>query len=383
MTKLSDVYTPAALVDPCKLHANIERMQSRVSHMGARLRPHVKTSKCISIATAMRDAGAEGFTVSTLKEAEELFHSGVSSDILYAVCIVKSKLTRAFELMKKGCDLKIVVDCVESARSVASFCVENDKYFKVLIEIDVDGHRSGCPADSQELVEVAAALGRCSVHGVMAHAGESYKASTFAELQAVAEYEREKTVAAANALRRAGHSCPVVSIGSTPTALAFSSLEDVTEVRAGVYIFFDLIMHNIGVCAVDDIALSVLTTVIGYQRNKDWLIVDAGWMATSCDQGISGQRNYGFGQICKLDGTPLPLILISTNQEHGIVTWADSHEKCPTLNGSSIINLYPVGSLFRILPVHACATAAQYSHYEILGDEGNDVIGSWVRFNGW
>ncbi|MFP3481322.1 alanine racemase, partial [Burkholderia sp. SIMBA_057] len=78
-----------------------------------------------------------------------------------------------------------------------------------------------------------------------------------------AEQERAGCVRAAQRLRDAGIPCPAVSVGSTPTALAVGQLEGVTEVRAGVYVFFDLVMHNVGVCALEDIALSVLATVIG------------------------------------------------------------------------------------------------------------------------
>lgn len=67
-------------------------------------------------------------------------------------------------------------------------------------------------------------------------------------------------------------------MGLTPTAFAAQQLTDVSEVRAGVYAFFDLVMHNVGVCELDEIALSVLTTVIGHQQEKGWIMVDAGWM---------------------------------------------------------------------------------------------------------
>jgi D-serine deaminase-like pyridoxal phosphate-dependent protein len=84
----------------------------------------------------------------------------------------------------------------------------------------------------------------------------------------IAEQERAGAVRAAQRLRDAGLPCPVVSVGSTPTALSAERLDGVTEVRAGVYVFFDLVMHNVGVCGIDDIALSVLTTVIGHQEEK-------------------------------------------------------------------------------------------------------------------
>ncbi|PMY05464.1 alanine racemase, partial [Pseudomonas sp. GW460-13] len=121
--------------------------------------------------------------------------------------------------------------------------------------------------------------------GVMTHAGSSYDLDTLAALAAMAEQERAGCVRAATRLREAGLPCAEVSVGSTPTALSAASLEGVTEVRAGVYVFFDLVMRNVGVCTEDEMALSVLTTVIGHQPEKGWAIVDAGWMAMSRDRG--------------------------------------------------------------------------------------------------
>ena len=92
---------------------------------------------------------------------------------------------------------------------------------------------------------------------------------------------------AATVLREAGLPCPVVSVGSTPTAHNAADLSGVTEVRAGVFVFFDLVMAGIGVCDIGDIALSVLATVIGHQHDKGWIIVDAGWMAMSRDRGTT------------------------------------------------------------------------------------------------
>src|SRR3546814_5431242 len=122
-------------------------------------------------------------------------------------------------------------------------------------------------------------------------------------------------------LRDAGLPCPVVSVGSSPTAHFARNLDGVTEVRAGVYVFFDLVMAGIGVCTLDDIALSVLTTVIGHQHDKGWIIVDAGWMALSRDRGTQSQRvDQGYGVVCDEAGSPLPGLLVTgANQEHGIV----------------------------------------------------------------
>ena len=108
----------------------------------------------------------------------------------------------------------------------------------------------------------------------------------------------------------------MVSVGSTPTALSSRSYEGVTELRAGVYMFFDVVQTDIGVCDVDDIALSVLATVIGHRRDKNWIITDAGWMALS----VRPRPGRHYGLVCDAQGRPYPdLVVLGTNQEHGIV----------------------------------------------------------------
>ena len=376
MNHLAELDTPAALVDARRMQANIARMQSRMDGLGAKLRPHVKTSKSVPVVHAQLEAGARGITVSTLKEAEEFFDAGID-DILYAVGITPDKLPRALALRRRGCDLKLVTDNVAGAEAISRFGRERGEAFEAWIEIDVDGHRSGIPPEGAALVEVGRALhdGGARLGGVMAHAGGSYALDTPAALQAAAEQERAGTVRAAERLRQAGLPCPVVSVGSTPTALSARALDGVTEVRAGVYVFFDLVMHNIGVCAMDEIALSVLATVIGHQQDKGWAIVDAGWMAMSRDRGTQAQkRDFGLGQVCAEDGTPIDGYLMeSANQEHGIV--------CRTgIADTRIAERFPVGTRLRILPNHACATAAQFPAYHAIDAEG---VATWPRFYGW
>ena len=143
-----------------------------------------------------------------------------------------------------------------------------------MIEIDCDGHRAGVqPGHTDQLLAIARTLHAVdSLRGVMTHAGESYGCRSVQAIADMAEQERAAAVGCAEAIRAAGLPCPVVSVGSTPTAHFARNLDGVTEVRAGVYVFFDLVMAGLGVCAVDDIAATVLTTVIGHQPDKLSLI---------------------------------------------------------------------------------------------------------------
>jgi len=377
MTGISDVATPAAVIDAPRMQRNIDRMQQRMNALGVTFRPHVKTSKCVPVVKAQLAAGARGITVSTLKEAEQFFVAGIT-DILYAVCIVPAKLPQVLALRRRGCDLKIITDSVAAAQAIVGFGNGQHEALDVWIEIDVDGHRSGIPPEDGALLAVGRVLqdGGMRLGGVMAHAGSSYECDNPTALRSIAEQERTGAVRAADRLRAAGMRCAVVSVGSTPTALSAEHLRGVTEVRAGVYVFFDLVMHNVGVCATSDIALSVLTTVIGHQDEKGWAIVDAGWMAMSRDRGTQQQkRDFGYGQVCAENGEPIAGYgLGSANQEHGIVLRTEGIE-------TDIAARFPIGTRLRILPNHACATGAQHPEYRAILPNGE--VETWPRFYGW
>jgi D-serine deaminase-like pyridoxal phosphate-dependent protein len=192
----------------------------------------------------------------------------------------------------------------------------------------------------------------------------------------MAERERAGIVAAAERLRAADLPCPEVSVGSTPTAHFARDLSGVTEVRAGVFMFFDLVMAGIGVCGIEDIALSVLASVIGHQREKGWIIVDAGWTAMSRDRGTARLAvDQGYGVVCDLAGDPIPgLIMIDANQEHGILAMRSGSDNPPPE--------LPIGTMVRILPNHACATGAQHDRYHVV-EEGLEVSAVWPRIYGW
>lgn len=186
--KLMDIETPAALIDEARMAANIDRMQSHLSALGVRLRPHVKTSKCIEVARRQQEAGAKGITVSTLKEAEQFFAAGFA-DILYAVCMAPEKLDRALALIRRGCALTILVDSAAAAQAVVAKGREAAHAFEVMIEIDSDGHRSGVQPEAAELIEIGRVLqeGGQRLKGVLTHAGSSYDLDTDEALQKLAE----------------------------------------------------------------------------------------------------------------------------------------------------------------------------------------------------
>jgi D-serine deaminase-like pyridoxal phosphate-dependent protein len=366
--KLETLETPVLVLDAPRMEANVARMHAQLRRLGVNLRPHVKTAKCAEVAELAVKGQSGAITVSTLAEAEFFAARGVR-DILYAVGLAPNKIAHVLDLRRRGVDLSVITDNIGIVRAAAGTGLP------MLIEIDCDGHRSGMQPDDPGLEALGGFVSAngCELRGVMTHAGSSYSCRSVEAIRAMAEQERRAVVGAAERLRKAGLPCPVVSVGSTPTATFAERVDGITEVRAGVFVFFDLVMAGISVCRPEDIAVSVLTSVIGHQAEKGWTIVDAGWMALSRDRGTAAQPlDQGYGLVCDLDGRPLPDIIVKeANQEHGVLAHR-SGGRMPDL---------PVGTLLRILPNHACATAGQYSEYHVVRN-GHGIEARWQRLAG-
>ena len=378
-TYFEDLATPALLLNKNLLEKNCTEMQKRISLFGLSLRPHMKTAKSIDVYKIATQSGFSGITVSTLAEADYFSGHGVM-DILYAVGIVPSKINQIAEIQAKGCDLKLITDNISIISKLNKAALEQNVQLKLLIEIDSGGARGGVLADSNDLIELAKAIQHaCNVEfaGLMTHAGHSYHCHSIDEIKVVAEDERIAVVTAAKRLKlELGLESLIISTGSTPTAKYAESFEGLTEARPGVYMFGDVDQCFIGSCTNDDIAVSVLTTVIGHNRQADRILIDAGGLALSKDISASEFSEVsGYGWICDDSGNLIDNLYVeSVHQEHGLI--ANSK------NANLDYEAYPVGSKLRILPIHACMTVAAYEYYQVHDDQ-NNLIDKWSRVNRW
>jgi D-serine deaminase-like pyridoxal phosphate-dependent protein len=372
---LAALETPCLLLDTDRLQSNLTRFQAIADSHNVTLRPHLKTLK--SVEAARMAVGPNGpITVSTLAEAEAFAAAGYR-DILYGVGMAPNKLARVDRIQRDtDAKLLLVTDSTVLAEAAGAYAKANGADFHFLLEIDCGDKRGGLPANSPHLLAVADALakGGATVAGVLSHAGHSYGAAERTAVEAIAEEERASAVLSAERLRAAGHPAPIVSIGSTPTVAYAKDLTGVTEVRAGVYMPFDLDQMSRGLCKPDDLALSVLATVIGHNREAMRILVDAGGLALSKD--ISAQAfmpDAGYGLVADAE-TLAPLHGLAVNaasQEHGKIDVTDA----------GWFERLPVGAQVRILPNHACFTAAAYPGYQLL--EAGKLNGQWSRINGW
>lgn len=369
--------TPRLVLDKARLEINASRFIDRAAEQGVILRPHLKTSKSVDVAKIATAGRMSTVTVSTLKEAEYFAAEGFS-DILYAVGVTPNKFPQVRKLIETcDADILLITDSLVVAREAVAFATASHTSLQFLIEVDCGEHRGGVAVDSSDLLEIARILHECPAirfKGVMTHAGHSYSTDSRDEVRKIAEVERSTVVMASRRLAKQGIPSEIVSVGSTPTFLFAESFEGLTEVRCGVYLFFDLSQCSRNVCQLDEVAVSVLATVIGHNRQGNSIVIDAGALALSKDIGANRfLPDAGYGYVC--DPISLhrlgSLSVDAVHQEHGTIP---IKEDC-------WFERLPVGSMVRILPNHVCMTAAGYPAYLVVEDKS--LVGEWPRVNGW
>ncbi|HEU4594862.1 MAG TPA: alanine racemase [Pyrinomonadaceae bacterium] len=372
--ELQDLKTPSLVLDAARVRRNAERMSARVRQLGADLRPHVKTHKCVEVARLQTEGHKGGVTVSTLAEARA-FAAQDFRDITYAVPVEPGKFSEAVALARECERLALVTDDESIPGPLGEAARRGGVTLDVFLEVDCGYHRCGVEPHLPEaraisrLIQDAPGL---RFAGILTHAGHSYHARSKEELLALARHERDLMTGFATSLRAEGVEVPSVSIGSTPTITHVDHLESVDEVRPGNYIFFDAFQATLGSCGFDDCALTVLTSVVHRDRARRRIVLDAGAVALSKDRGaVEFDETCGFGHVLDLEGRDTGLRVESLSQEHGVLHVKDE----------KLFDSLRVGTRVRVLANHSCLTAAQHAHYNVL--EGGRVVDRWEIRRGW
>jgi D-serine deaminase-like pyridoxal phosphate-dependent protein len=371
---ISSVKTPSLLLDLTRVKNNAGRMSDVARRNNVRLRPHVKTHKCIEVAR-IQTAGHDGaITVSTLAEARA-FARGGFNDITYAVPIEQGKFAEAIEIRQSGTELKLLTDDASTVDQLNEAAGRAGVEFDVFLKIDCGTHRCGVEPDSTFALAIPRQISDAEslrFAGILTHAGHSYNANSKEGIEAVARHERDSMVELAERLRADGIGVPCVSIGSTPTMMHVDHLDGVDEIRPGNYILFDGYQATLGSCSFEDTALTVLAAVIHRDAKRRRMVVDAGAIALSKDRGpVHLDSSCGYGHVFDLDGNETGMRVTGMSQEHGEIHAGDD----------KTFDRFPVGSRMRILANHSCLTAAQHSHYNVV--EGGKLIDRWEILGGW
>jgi len=340
-----DLDTPCLVVDLERLERNIAGWQAAVSESGKRLRPHMKTHKTIEIARMQCDAGAVGITVAKVSEAE-LYVSAGFDDVVVAYPVVGERTWARVAALAGRARIAVNVESDVATRGLSRAAAAAGAEVGVWVDVDSGLGRCGVPPDRRQvlaLTELVAGLPGLRLEGLTTYRGLGFPGADAVGRQraGVDEGELVAELASAAGVERA-------AAGSTPTGRAVSGVDGVTEVRAGTYVFNDLMQLGWGSAGEDDLALSILATVVSTNR-EGRLTVDAGSKTFSGDAVLSDElgrvvaRSVG-GEVV-LDGM---------TEEHAV-----GRRSRPAR----------VGERLRLYPVHVC-TCVNLSDelYAVLGD---------------
>jgi D-serine deaminase-like pyridoxal phosphate-dependent protein len=331
--RIEDLPTPAVVVDLDILERNIQTMAARARESGVRLRPHAKTHKVPEVGRMQLAAGAPGLTLAKTGEAE-IFADAGFEDLFLAYPIVGEEKARRLLALSDRARIAVGVDSADGARSLDRIFRAAKRRLDVLLEIDCGLQRTGVlPSDALAAAGEIAQLPGLRLRGVFTHAGQAYLAGSAQAAGAVGRAEGDAAVQVAKRLRQAGHEVGEVSVGSTPTAHEGMRVAGVTECRPGTYVYNDASQVSIGICSLEDCALTIVATVVSVPA-RDRAVLDAGSKTLSSDPLWPKPGGHGF-----LIGRSSRIARL--NEEHGVIAVAP---------GDS----FRVGERVAVVPNHAC-----------------------------
>lgn len=340
--------TPAPIVLVDVMQGNIDRIQGFADQQNIKVRPHVKTHKCVEIGRRQIEAGAVGITAGNVGEAEVFAAAGFDDIFLaYPIWAAGSKKPRIRRLAESA-RLRVGVDNVAAIEALADAMGDEPDRLQVVIEIDCGARRSGAPPEfAGDLALVARKRGLVPV-GVFTYPGHGCTGRD-ARRSAAQDQEAALTTAV-RSLAGVGVTPEVVSAGSTPT-LEFSKSGVITEIRPGEYVFGDLNNARLGSCTEDQIALFVAGTVV-----SDWVpdqvIVDVGNKALSKE----GSPEIGYGGIA---GTKA--VLSKVNEYHGFLPLPDGDFRPG------------VGAVVPVVPNHVCPVVLGFEELIVTDSTGTSL----------
>jgi D-serine deaminase-like pyridoxal phosphate-dependent protein len=323
--------TPAMLVDLDIAEANISGMAAFARRAGLALRPHVKTHKSLAMARRQLDAGAAGLCVATVSEAEVFAAADADLTLAYPV-VGARKLERLISICHTN-PVTLVADSAAVTDGYAEVARQAGRTLTVLVEVDTGMRRAGAPPHAvPELAALVTKSAGLEFGGILTHAGHAHDAPGQLGIEQVARTEAAIMGDVRADLEQAGHEVRVVSAGSSLTARYLTAADGITEIRPGTYVYNDLRTLACWSCTAEQIAVTMLATVVSAGDGGARVTVDAGskTLTTTADPV------YGHGHLAgRPDATVTRL-----SEEHGVLTVTGARPA--------------VGDLVRILPVHVC-----------------------------
>jgi D-serine deaminase-like pyridoxal phosphate-dependent protein len=356
MLRVSEIDTPALVVDLDVMERNLQRVACYARDHGLRLRPHTKTHKSVLLGKRQLAAGAAGLTVAKVSEAEVML-GAEPADLLIAYPIIgQAKLARLTEVARRT-NLTVAVDSAFAARQISGAARAAQVEIGILAEVDVGLGRVGvAPGDPLlQLVRAIENLPHLRFEGITFYPGHIKDLDDAGRHALAALNDLLGTILAD--LRAAGIEPRIVSGGSTPTLFQSHEIAGLSEIRPGTYVFNDINTVRSNACTLEDCAATIHTTVVSTARPGQ-MIIDGGSKTFSSDR-LSTSAEGTFGHLLEAPRARFHKM----NEEHGYVdlTQADAD--------------FQPGDRVRVIPNHICV--AVNLHEQIYGIRGDTVEQIW------
>jgi D-serine deaminase-like pyridoxal phosphate-dependent protein len=300
-TPVEQLETPVAVVDLDRLAANITRLQQYLDQHQIANRPHIKTHKIPEIAQMQVAAGAVGITCQKLGEAEVMADAGIEDIFVPYNILGAAKLERLAELSRRV-RLSVTADSEQVVRGLSDTARRFDLELPVLVECDIGLGRCGVQTPDE-----AVALARTIARSPGLHFGGLM---TYPNNQRLDPFVQ----AVKTSLSEDGIGVERVSGGGTPGMWQVHLHTELTEHRAGMYIYGDRYTLRSEAMGLADCSFSVKTTVVS-RPTADRGILDAGSKTFSSD--LLGLEGYGL----ILEYPEAQIVALS--EEHGQVDFSD------------------------------------------------------------
>jgi len=338
---IDELETPVPVVDIDRMEANIARLQAYLDDHNIANRPHVKTHKIPAIAKMQMDAGAIGITCQKVSEAEVFANAGFDDIFLPYNIIGESKLKRLMALARR-IKISVTADSAFTARGLSNAAMLADLTLSVLVECDTGAGRCGVqsPPEAAELARLIGGLPNLHFGGLMTYPSNEHLDPFVRATRSLLQDDNL-------AIER-------VSGGGTPTMWEAHTHAELTEHRAGIYVYGDRLTLRSSAVTLDTCALRIITTVVS-RPTADRGILDAGSKTLSTD--LHGLEGYGY-----IWEYPEAKIYMLT-EEHGHVDFSACARKPE------------IGERVSIIPNHCCVVTNLFD--EFVGVRDNQVEETW------
>ena len=307
--KVSQLDTPALLVDLDTMEQNLRTMAQFFQTQNAKLRPHFKNHRVIEFAHKQIDHGARGITCARLWHAEKLVNAGIKNILIANELAGETQLRRFIELSKEA-PVVVAVDSAALVRDMARLAPNIPTPLNVVVDVDLGLKRCGVPS-TEAGVSLARTVVENGIHlaGIMGYEGHLQPLPPGPEKDKSVREAMQRLIDVKQKIEEAGIPVKIVSCGGTGDYNIAAIFPGITENQAGSY----LLMDSWYAPFAPDFrpALSVLVTVIS-KTPSERIVADAGVKALSGERGLPAVKNFPGLKLRALHAEHAPIDIIDS-----------------------------------------------------------------------